>query len=141
MDKSAGASEAVPNNTSIPATSALTLARHFRALFAGMERAHGTYGKPSERREEDGKLKGAATTKREPVTDALWQEHLAGVTGLGIIPIRDDSTCVFGAIDVDVYADLDHGRVASRVLRLGFPLITCRSKSGGAHLYLFSANP
>src|SRR5262249_12295142 len=117
------------------------LAQRFHALFAGMERAHGTYGKLTEQRPEDGKLKGEAVTKREPVTDELWEAHLAGQHGIGIIPIREDSTCVFGAIDIDVYADLDHGRIAATVARQGLPLIVCRSKSGGCHLYLFASTP
>src|SRR5260370_23131590 len=96
------------------------LAPRFHALFAGMERAHGAYGKPSERREEDGKLKGAAVTRREPVTNLLWERHLqSDANGIGIIPIRDDGTCVFGAVDVDVYAGLDHAAIASTLKRLG----------------------
>jgi hypothetical protein len=36
---------------------------------------------------------------------------------------------------------MDHGRMAATVARLGFPLVTARSKSGGAHLYLFTKQP
>lgn len=119
-----------------------TLAPRFHALFAGMERAHGTYTNINwDQARADGKYTGNATTKREPVTDALWEQHLAGKYGLGVIPIRDDSTCLFGAIDIDVYADLDAGRIASDIARKGFPLVPCRSKSGGLHLYLFCKVP
>ena len=119
------------------------LAQKFHALFAGMERAHGAYSNIAlDHGRTDGKRKGDAVTKREPVTDALWQQHLDGTSyGIGIIPIRDDSTCVFGAIDVDVYADLDISRVAATVVKQGLPLIVCRSKSGGCHLYAFSRCP
>jgi hypothetical protein len=75
------------------------------------------------------------------VTDELWAQHLAGQNGIGIIPVRDDATCTFGAIDIDVYDGLDHGLMAATVARLGFPLITCRSKSGGCHLLLFASQP
>ena len=118
------------------------LAARFHALFAGCERAYGTYDNIDfDRRRSDGKFKGDAVTKRAPVTAALWDAHLAGKSGLGIIPIRDDNTVVFGAIDVDVYQNLDHGRVASTVARLNLPLVTCRSKSGGVHLYSFAQCP
>jgi len=114
-----------------------TVAR-FRALFAGLERGHGAYNNINSTR-EDGKRQGTAITLREPVTDELWAGHLAGKNGIGIIPIRDDSTVCFGAVDVDVYADLNHATIASTIARLQLPLVPCRSKSGGVHIYLFSA--
>src|ERR1017187_9351214 len=107
-----------------------------------MERGHGSYQHINwDQARQDGKFKGDAVTKREPITDGLWEQHLAGKYGLGVIPIRDDSTCLFGAIDVDVYADLDIGRVASDIARQGFPLVPCRSKSGGLHLFSFAKAP
>jgi hypothetical protein len=112
----------------------------FRALFAGCERAHGTYTNITQTR-EDGKCTGRALTRREPVTDELWRKHLAGEQGLGIIPIRDDDTASFGAVDIDVYADLDQAAVATNIARLQLPLIPCRSKSGGIHVYLFAREP
>ena len=126
-----------------PGTESVTdLAPRFHALFAGCERAHGTYGAISlDKGRSDGKVKGQAATRREPLTDALWAQHLAGTYGVGVIPIRDDSTCTWGAIDVDVYADLDHGRIASTLVRMSLPLVPCRSKSGGLHLYLFCQAP
>jgi hypothetical protein len=123
------------------AGSASALAPKFHALFLGCERAHGYYGPlaPDPTR-GDGKLKGQALTKREPLTDALWESHLAGKTGIGVIPIRDDSTCVFGAIDIDAYTDFNPASVAAEVARLKLPMVVCRSKSGGAHVYCFSRN-
>jgi uncharacterized ion transporter superfamily protein YfcC len=46
---------------------------------------------------------GEAVTVTGEVTEALWEQHLSGRQGIGIIPIRDDSTCVFGAIDVAMF--------------------------------------
>ena len=77
----------------------------FSSLFAGLERAHGTYEIKDSR--ADGKLTGKAITVRENVTLQHWKDHLSGVKGLGIIPINDDSKVKFGAIDVDEYAELD----------------------------------
>lgn len=116
-----------------------TLVERFMKLFAGLPRAHGSYTLTGTTTEE-GKQKGNAITIRSPVTIELWLKHLDGETGIGIVPIRDDGTCVFGVIDVDKY-DVDLREVEQRVKRLEFPLITVRSKSGGAHLYLFSKVP
>lgn len=116
------------------------LAVRFHALFAGLERGHGTYNNIDNTR-DDGKRTGKAVTLRQPVTDELWLSHLAGRSGIGIVPIRDDNTVVFGAIDIDVYADLDPARVAGTLSRLRMPLVVCRSKSGGVHSYLFTKEP
>jgi len=107
----------------------------FSSLFAGLERAHGTYEIKDSR--ADGKLTGKAITVRENVTLQHWKDHLAGVKGLGIIPINDNSQVKFGAIDVDEYAELDLKELSKKLEDLKLPLIPCRSKSGGVHLYLF----
>jgi hypothetical protein len=49
---------------------------------------------------------------------------------------NEDDACLWGAIDIDQYP-LDHSEVLKRLSRLELPLVVCRSKSGGAHLYLF----
>tara|TARA_R100000234_G_scaffold46829_1_gene27993 strand:- start:14798 stop:16303 length:1506 start_codon:yes stop_codon:yes gene_type:complete len=107
----------------------------FNSLFSGLKRAHGTYEIKDSR--VDGKLTGKAVTVREAVTMAHWKNHLNGTKGLGIIPINDDSNVKFGAIDVDEYKDLDLVALATRLKDLDLPLVPCRSKSGGVHLYLF----
>lgn len=107
-------------------------------LFAGMDRAYGTYNVNATR--EDGKKVGAAKTERGEVVPDLWEKHLVGKQGIGIVPIRDDNSCQFGAIDVDVY-NLDHRALAGKITRLGLPLVPCRTKSGGAHLYCFTEEP
>lgn len=108
------------------------------ALFAGLERAYGTYKVTGDK---DGKQVGEALTLVDPVTEKLWQGHLDGVKGIGIVPIRDDSTALFGAIDIDSYKGLDYRKVIGLARQLKFPLVPCRSKSGGLHLYLFSDKP
>jgi hypothetical protein len=47
---------------------------------------------------------------------------------------------LFGAQDIDVYP-LDLKALAAKVAALQLPLILCRTKSGGAHLYLFLQEP
>lgn len=127
----------------------LSLAESFYRLFLGLARSHGWYVVPPGGQPTRGKLhnKSWARTVHAPLTPDLWESHLAGKAGLGVVPIRDDATCVFGAIDFDphdetgAYAGIDHEALAKEILRLTLPLIVCRSKSGGAHAYLFLAEP
>lgn len=109
------------------------------SLFAGLERAHGIY-KIEDTSSTTGKQKGRALTLQEPVTEELWARHVAGEIQLGIVPIREDATCLFGAIDVDDYKT-DHAALEQKIKKQKLPLVICRSKSGGAHLYGFFAQP
>lgn len=94
------------------------------------------------------KVTGKAVTLRANVTEDLFQMHFAGEQGLGIVPIRDDQRCVFGALDIDQYEDkeagiaaLDHARLVEKISDAGMPLVVCSTKSGGAHCYLFLSEP
>ena len=106
-------------------------------LFDGLDRAYGTY-QVTEKAGE--KLAGKGKTIQAPVTHDIWKLHLSGERSLGIVPIRDDNTIVFAAIDVDTYPR-DHAKLEDKVKDLGLPLVVCRSKSGGAHLWLFIKPP
>ena len=87
---------------------------------------------------ESGKAEGKAFIKRQPISDQLWEDHLAGKEpALGVIPINENNECKWGCIDVDVY-NLDHMAIMRNIKGMGFPLVTFRSKSGGAHLFLFA---
>lgn len=110
------------------------------SLFLGFAGAHGTYGK--EERSAVGKLeiKRSARTLREPVTLDLWKKHLSGERPLGIIPITEEAVAWWGAIDVDIY-DLSHADIVGRLASEKLPLIVCKTKSGGAHIFLFLSEP
>ena len=115
----------------------------FALLFAGLTRAKGRYVSttdPSQLVVGD-KSKGRATTITETVTVDDYRKHLAGELGLGIVPIRDDGTCVFGAIDIDQYAGLDHQGLVVALETNKIPGMVCRSKSGGAHVQIFIQEP
>jgi hypothetical protein len=84
------------------------------------------------------KNEGRALTVHEPITEILWEQHLAGELGLGAVPARDDGTCTWAAIDVDDYR-LDLPGLVRRVAKAALPLLVIRTKSGGAHLYIFFA--
>ena len=63
-----------------------------------------------------------------------------GTENLGIIPINDNSECRWGCIDIDSYAGFDHKKLINKIKNLNLPLIVCRSKSGGAHVFLFTSD-
>lgn len=108
-------------------------------LFMGSATAHGRfYPKPSDG--ETGKIGGRSDTVREATTDEMWSNHIQGVLGLGIIPICDDSSCHWGCIDIDIYP-LDFVPLLKRIKELNLPLTVCKSKSGGAHLFVFLNPP
>ena len=111
----------------------------FKAIFSGLDIAHGTY--KIEKARGDGKQAGKAVVVRQPPVDELWVKHLQGIEpSLGIIPIRADNSCTWGCIDIDQYP-LDHKGVVEKIARLKLPLVVCRSKSGGAHVFLFTQEP
>lgn len=113
--------------------------RRFHDRFRGLVRAHGIYTIAKHDAAKN-KVIGRAKTVAEPVTVDVWADHLAGRVGLGIVPIDDNAQSRFGAIDVDIY-DLDFKAVENSIRKLSFPLILCRTKSGGVHLYLFTSEP
>ena len=114
-----------------------TTANKLFKLFSGLDRAYGTYNITKHNKKKN-KQEGHAETVRGELTPVLWELHLAGKQGLGVIPIRDCGTIRWGAIDIDVY-DIDLSGLEKRIEALGLPLVLCRTKSGGAHCYLFCA--
>jgi|TARA_R110000744_G_scaffold43156_1_gene97004 hypothetical protein len=110
-------------------------AKRFAAIFEGLELAYGTYR--IDRKQNNGKNTGKATVVKAPRTDEMWENHLSGKgDALGIIPINESNNCKWGCIDVDTYP-LDHTELIQKIRRMKLPLVVCRSKSGGAHCFLF----
>ena len=108
----------------------------FKSIFEGLKIAYGQYQKGE--RGENGKQKGKAFIVRKQITDDLWKNHIEGKgPALGIIPITESNNCKWGCIDIDEY-NLSHSDLISRIRSLKLPLIICRSKSGGAHVFLFT---
>lgn len=111
------------------------LLKRFAALFRGSQRSHGVF-KPQD---------AHMFTRKEGHDERTFAHHLQGKTGLGVVPILDDGTCWFACIDIDCHGDdepeIDLVEVETKVRELKLPLTVCRSKSGGAHLYLFGLEP
>lgn len=98
----------------------------FELLFRGSTLGHGTFDKAT----------GNMATLLTPASDQDYVNHLTGELGLGIIPVNQDGKCWWGAIDIDIDT-IDHKDLFRRVKARNLPLNVCRSKSGGAHLFVF----
>ncbi len=61
----------------------------FSEIFAGNKDGYGLY--------QDGKH----IFVKKPVIKELYNQHLTGKISLGIVPIRADNKCKFGALDLD----------------------------------------
>lgn len=108
----------------------------FYNLFPGNKRSFGSF-RPN--------AKKPAATVRATYTEEHVRSHLEGEVGLGLVPIHDDDTCMWGAIDIDIHGpnaqDVDVFRIEDKIRAQNIPLVACRSRSGGAHLYLFLKEP
>ncbi len=111
----------------------------FKNIFEGLDVAYGQH--QSEGKRADGKQEGKSYIVKQEVVDTLWTEHLNGNgPSLGIIPIMADNTARWGCIDIDTYP-IDYRKIINSIRKLQLPLVPCRSKSGGLHLFLFFKNP
>ena len=112
----------------------MSLANRLLAAFEGSKAAYGetTVGRIGRK----GKAEAKSFVRRGLMTEEMVQQHINGEQGVGAIPITQENTCRFGALDVDVY-DLDHKALQDKIQKLKLPLVHCRTKSGGAHLYMF----
>ncbi len=112
--------------------------------FEGYGQAYGSYDPTAAMKDFRGggkvEIKTTAYTKRKPIDTMLWLNHLIGKTPLGIIPIRDNNTCLWGVIDIDEY-NIKAEDVLRRCQEEDYPFIACASKSEGIHLFLFMAQP
>jgi hypothetical protein len=89
----------------------------------------------------DGKHEAKSWLKHEETTTDLWKNHLLGNQSIGQVPITTDGTIRWAAFDIDVYKDLGVLDMLKLITQYKLPIILCRSKSGGAHAYLFFKEP
>ena len=112
----------------------------FIEIFTGLGLAYGQT--QSREKNEAGKLEGRSWLVKEPITRDKWINHLEGKEpSLGIIPIDDNNQCKWGAIDVDTYDGFDYKKLITKIVEKKLPLVVCKSKSGGAHVFLFVSEP
>jgi|TARA_E500000318_G_scaffold41611_3_gene39756 hypothetical protein len=113
----------------------LETAEKLYGIFHGSNRAHGSFtvGIASTGQKTQGTAK---TIKTVGANLKHWQKHLEGQEGLGIIPIDEENCVKWGAIDIDLYS-LNLEALVKKIEEFKLPLVVCRSKSGGAHVYCF----
>jgi hypothetical protein len=82
-------------------------------------------------------------TVEKTSTLANFEKHMSGDIGMGVVPVTDEGTCYFAAIDIDNHSGevINHKEIHDKIVALKIPLVLCKSKSGGAHLYLFGTEP
>ncbi len=108
--------------------------RLFAKLFRGNKRSYGQFSP------EDHKM----WVDKGPYDRYHIAKHLQGEVGLGIVPVMDDGNCLWAAIDIDAH---DEGKeinlleLERRIKEQDLPLTVCRSKSAGAHCYIFFVEP
>jgi len=110
------------------------LTKAFAKIFSGLQRGYGLYD-PTSPKDYD--------FKHNPPTIELYQQHLEGKISLGIVPITDKGNCRFGVIDFDDHHKkpegykFDYNTLLKKIKFLKLPLTVFKSKTGGAHCYLF----
>ena len=113
----------------------MEIAEKLHEIFHGSSRAHGSFmvENGSLGQKTQGKAK---TIKTVGASIKHWQQHIDGKEGLGVIPIDEENSVKWGAIDIDVYS-LNLEKLVSKIEEFKLPLVVCRSKSGGAHVFCF----
>lgn len=87
---------------------------------------------------------GKMHTAYQQPTPEDFRVHLRGTMGVGCVPILDDNTCKWAAIDIDNHGsdeDIPIAPVDEKITLHKLPIIACRSKSGGIHCYIFFDKP
>lgn len=120
------------------------LVENFLDIYDGYEEAYGQHG--GFKAKENGKMEGRANTVVGKIKKEVVEKHLNGDgNGLGIVPLKQDNTVRFGAIDIDIVGinPLVHTieEIESKIDKLGLPMIPCTTKSGGVHCYVFTSEP
>jgi hypothetical protein len=110
----------------------------FIDIFGGSFSAYGQT-KKTEEFDDRGKHKTKSFIIKQVPSTQMFQDHLNGKDpALGIIPINEQNKCRWACIDIDVYNGFDHKKLIQEITENKFPLTVFRSKSGGAHVFLFT---
>ena len=109
-------------------------------LFTLFEGDNTRYLKSSLTGEDDerGKKSAEYITIHEPVTSAIWKQHLEGKLRVGLKP-EIDGQCKWGCIDVDPnnYKDYSEKKYVEIIKKYKLPFVPVKSKSGGLHIFVF----
>lgn len=114
--------------------SSISIITDFQNIFTGNTKAYGVHEYKFSKKGD--KEQGTSYTKPYPVTFSLYEKHLKGEKGLGIIPITHSNLCNFAVIDIDVYNE-KVDKYVHIVYKYNIPILPFRTKSGGLHLFMF----
>ena len=113
----------------------------FIKLFSGLKENFGQIKLQAkvEFDKERNKIKPEYIWSKQAVLPLHYQQHIDGKISIGIQPCTKDGKASFGCIDVDPenYKDFNIVLLLSYIEKYKLPLVPCRSKSGGLHIYLF----
>lgn len=110
------------------------LAQRFYNLYPANQRSSGRFDPKSSK----------PFTEYKALTVEDYRKHITGEMGVGAVPIQDTDACEWAALDIDNHEqedDIPIGPIDEKITRLKLPLVPCRSKSGGVHVYLFLTKP
>lgn len=111
----------------------------FITFFSGNDGAYGVT-EVTGKIDENGKAESRSHLEYGKLTPSIVKRHLEGSISIGVAPLRNDGTCLFGAIDIDDYEG-DLSNVIHAIYRYSLPICPFYSKSHHLHLYLFTATP
>ena len=106
----------------------------FSSLFAGGDHGFGIY---------DPKLPSGYKFENQAPTSGTYLAHLEGKISMGIVPINRSGLAKFGVLDIDDHHKkpagykFNYDLLLKKIKFLKLPLTVFKSKSGGAHCYLF----
>ena len=113
----------------------------FIKLFSGLKENFGQIKLQAkvEFDKERNKIKPEYIWSKQTILPQHYQQHIDGKISIGIQPCTKDGKASFGCIDVDPenYKDFNIVLLLSYIEKYKLPLVPCRSKSGGLHIYLF----
>lgn len=108
-------------------------------LFDGYEHRQITMGGEMVANDK-GEVNGITTTVKGPLTTDLIDRHLTGGQPVGVAPVRSDSTCTWGVLDLDWY-DMPEDEVMALRERIRTRSAAFRTKSRGLHIVVFVDEP
>lgn len=108
-------------------------------LFDGYEKRHiELHGQTTT--DKKGKVNGRPITVDTPLSVDLVARHIDGGMPVGVAPVKADSTCSWGVLDVDWY-DMPEDDVVALRERLRTSCVAFRTKSRGLHIVVFVDKP
>ena len=118
------------------------LAFQFHDLFTCNKEVYGQTTLTGKTRDRDGKADSRSFLVKSELTTDVWEQHLKGEKIIGCTPLINEDQVRWGALDVDVYQESNTIEdILKHVSNHNLPFVVCRSKSGGAHVYLFFSEP